>query len=503
METVLGIDLGTQSIKLIFYDYKAKKIVSHSSAPLTVHRKDDGSAEQSVEQWLTALKTCFLKTPKEVRETATAIGVSGQQHGLVALNEKNEPIHPVKLWCDTSTQREVDEIHNACGGNEKILDLAGNSILVGYTAPKIRWLKNNIPELYDTLRYILLPHDYINYVLTGQKVMEYGDASGTGMLDIRNRKWSPELLKAVDSETRIEEYLPSFASVDEFIGLTNHEFSIEYGIPEGTPVSAGGGDNMMAAIGTGNVTPGNLTMSLGSSGTVFAFSDKPVIDPKGHIAAFCSSTDGWLPLICTMNCTLGTELFRTSLGINLEDFENVIAKSEIGAGGIVTLPFFSGERTPNLPHAKGCLLGLTSENMAAGNILRSQIEAATYGLKFGLNELKTLGMTFNKLVLTGGGSNSALWRQIVSDVCELEITVLAQNEGAAFGAALQSLWVLLKETDPDLTIDAVTSEHLTKNFSACTSPVCDNFSTYRDGYQKYLEAVDFASALYFEPGTST
>ena len=204
-----------------------------------------------------------------------------------------------------------------------------------------------------------------------------------------------------------------------------------------------------------------------------------------------------------MNCTLGTELLRTSLGINLEDFENVIAKSDIGAGGIVTLPFFSGERTPNLPHAKGCLLGLTSENMAAGNILRSQIEAATYGLKFGLNELKTLGMTFNELVLTGGGSNSALWRQIVSDVCELEITVLAQNEGAAFGAALQALWVLLKETDPDLTIDAVTSEHLTKNFSACTSPVCDNFSTYRDGYQKYLEAVDFASALYFEPGTST
>ena len=198
METVLGIDLGTQSIKLVFYDYRSKQIVSQSSTPLTVMRRDDGTAEQRIEAWLEGLKICCEQIPKEVRATVTAIGVSGQQHGLVALNEQNCPIYPVKLWCDTSTQLEADEIHRACGGADQAIDLAGNPVLVGYTAPKIRWLKNNIPELYATMRHILLPHDYINYVLTGQKVMEYGDASGTGMLNISKREWSSDPLNAID-----------------------------------------------------------------------------------------------------------------------------------------------------------------------------------------------------------------------------------------------------------------------------------------------------------------
>ena len=499
MDTVLGIDLGTQSIKVVFYDYRSKQIVSQSSAPLTVMRRDDGTAEQRIEDWLEGLKICCEQIPKEVRATVTAIGVAGQQHGLVALNEQNCPIYPVKLWCDTSTQLEADEIHRACGGANKAIDLAGNPVLVGYTAPKIRWLKNNIPELYATMRHILLPHDYINYVLTGQKVMEYGDASGTGMLNISKREWSSDLLKAIDPDLKLEKYLPPFVKSDKFIGMTDREVSIEYGIPEGIPVSTGGGDNMMAAIGTGNVVSGRLTMSLGSSGTLFAFSDKAIIDPSGNIAAFCSSTDGWLPLMCTMNCTLGTEILRAALSVNLKDFDEVIAKSEVGSGGITTLPFFNGERTPNLPHAKGCVFGLTSENTNTGNLLRSQIESAAYGLKFGLNELMKLGVSGEKLILTGGGSKSAMWRQIVSDVFEVEIAVMQQKEGAAFGAALQALWVLLKENDPDLELASVTSEHLTEDPSTSTSPNKNNFSAYRDGYKRYGEAVEIVMDLYSKP----
>ena len=200
---------------------------------------------------------------------------------------------------------------------------------MGCTESKIRWLKNNLPQLYDALRSILLPHDCINCVLTSQKVMEFDDASGTDMLDIRSRGWSTEPLSAIDADTKMQKYLPPFVKSSEFIGGTNHQFSIKYGMPEGIPVAAGGDDNMMAAIGTGNVILGRLTIRLGSSGTVFVFSEKPIIDPEGNIAAFCSSTDGWLPLLCPMNCTLGTELLHAPLGVELDDFDKVIAKSEV------------------------------------------------------------------------------------------------------------------------------------------------------------------------------
>ena len=284
---------------------------------------------------------------------------------------------------------------------------------------KIRWLKNAHPKLYEKLDCILLPHDYLNFVLTGNKAMEYGDASGTGLLDIRTRRWNEPLLGAIDDSRSIGDCLPPLVEAGEFIGRVTDEAAERFGLPAGARVAAGGGDNMMGAIGTGNVRTGVVTMSLGTSGTLYAHSNEPVVDPKGNIAAFCGSTGGWLPLLCTMNCTFATELMRTPLEIDVDAFDTTLANVPAGADGLVCLPFFNGERTPNLPGAKASLVGLDAGNCTKGHWLRATVEGATFGLKFGLDELAGLGLAAESIVLTGGGANSTVWRQIVADVTGL------------------------------------------------------------------------------------
>jgi xylulokinase len=306
----------------------------------------------------------------------------------------------------------------------------GNFILPGYTASKIRWFSKEGGSLYDQLDCILLPHDYLNWYLTGERCMEAGDASGTGLLDIRTREWSCGMLEAVDSNRDLAECLPPLRTEPGVIGRVSAEAAQKTGLPEGIPVSTGGGDNMMGAIGTGNVSTGKVTMSLGTSGTVYAYSDQPVIDPKGEIAAFCSSNGGWLPLMCTMNCTVTTELMRGVLGASIADFEEQVSQSPRGAEGVTTLPFFNGERTPNLPRAKACIVGLDCRNTKRENLLRSALEGATFALRYGVDRLCELGIDNSEILLTGGGVGSAIWRQVVADVCGAPVTVLQQDEGA-------------------------------------------------------------------------
>ncbi len=496
MRTVLGIDLGTQSLKTLFYDYESRRVLAVASSPLDLVRDDRGTAEQDASWWLAALGDSLSKVPRELRASVAALGVSGQQHGLVALDAGGNVLVPVKLWCDTATQREADEITTAVGGPERCIALTGNTVVTGYTAPKIRWLKRHRPELYAKAALFLLPHDYLNWVLTGRACMEHGDASGTGLMDVRTRSWQPELLRAVDAERDLAACLPPFAAPDAFIGTITEACAQRFGLPAGVPVSAGGGDNMMAAIGTGNVTPGELTMSLGSSGTLYAYSDRPVIDPRGNIAAFCSSTGGWLPLLCTMNCTLATELMRASLGIELDEFDARIDAVPPGSDGLLVLPFFNGERTPNLPNARGSVLGLDARNSSAAHLLRATVEGATYALKFGLDELASLGLSAKEIILTGGGANSRAWRQIVADVSGLPIAVPAQEEGAAFGAALQALWALLRRTDPATSIRDVATSHVARNTAASAAPNARHTATYSAGYTTYQRAVAHISAFY-------
>jgi xylulokinase len=496
MNTVLGIDLGTQSLKTLFYDYESRRIAAAASAPLELIRDERGTAEQEASWWLDALGESLRQVPNEIRASVRAIGVSGQQHGLVALDAAGRVQIPVKLWCDTSTQTEVEEITAAVGGRERCIALTGNTMVTGYTAPKIRWFKKHHPELYAQARYFLLPHDYINFVLTGVLAMEHGDASGTGLMDIRTRTWSAQMLRAVDADRDLAACLPPFVEPDEFIGATTDECARRFGLPAGVPVSAGGGDNMMGAIGTGNLRPGTLTMSLGSSGTLYAYSDSAIVDPKGNIAAFCGSAGGWLPLLCTMNCTLATEVMRAPLGVPLAELDASIEAVAPGSEGLLVLPFFNGERTPNLPNARGSVLGLSTRTASKGHLLRATVEGATYALKFGIDELAGLGLTATEIVLTGGGAKSGAWRQIVADICGLPIAVLDQEEGASFGAALQALWVLERQTDPSLTVQRVAAAHLTRNEAAGTVPNTARAELYARGYAAYQRALAHIAPFY-------
>lgn len=493
MSTVLGIDLGTQSVKVVFYDYEARKSVAVASVPLDLCQTDDGVAEQQAQWWIDALRQALQQVEKGVRESAVAIGVSGQQHGFVPIDHSGEPLAAVKLWCDTSTGAECDVIMDAFGGAVACIEEVGNPILPGYTASKVRWFRDAHPERYAQMDTILLPHDYLNFYLTGERRMEAGDASGTGFMDVRKRQWSQKMLRAIDPDRDLRECLPEISIQNDATGTLLPPIARELGLTPGIPVSIGGGDNMMGAIGTGNIKSGVVTVSLGTSGTVFAYADEPVVDGKGNIAAFCSSTGGWLPLLCTMNCTVSTELMRNLVGADLASFESQVESAPRGSNGVMTVPFFNGERTPNLPNARGVVLGLDSRNTTQANLLRSAVEGATYALRFGFDEMRALGLSATEIVLTGGGVNSDTWRQVVADVFNTPVTVLKNNEGAAFGAALQAL-AMLEGNDVDL--GELTSKHLAKDPARCCDPRPSAVNFYNETYNDYQQAVEKVAALY-------
>jgi len=400
-----------------------------------------GHIEQDPQVWINAVDDTIRECLAQIgprKDEVNAIGVSGQQHGLVALNKESEVIRPAKLWCDTSTARQCDEFSREFGGTAGLVELAGNPILVGYTAPKILWLKQNEPANYAALHSILLPHDYINFWLTGEKRMEYGDASGTGLLDVRNRTWCKPLCDFIDP--RLESFLPKPESSRGVTGLLREKLRTQWGLASSPVVSAGGGDNMMGAIGTGNTREGVVTASLGTSGTLYSHAKAPVLDKEGDVAAFCDSTDGWLPLVCTMNVTVATELARQLFGWDHPGLDEALANTPAGAEGLLFLPYLNGERTPNLPNGRGLLHGLTTRNMNPAHIARAVTEGVTLGLAYGLKRLKQLGVTPSEIRLTGGGSNSALWRQICADVFGVPTVCLKSSEGAALGAAIQACW---------------------------------------------------------------
>jgi xylulokinase len=496
MRTVLGIDLGTQSLKLVCYDYDAMQLAAVTSAPLELDQDPTGKAEQDPAAWLTALQVALAEMPTAIRATVQAIGVSGQQHGLVAVDHSGRPLRAAKLWCDTTTAAQAEELMDRVGGRDHCITLSGNALVSGFTAPKILWLKQHEPERYAAMSGILLPHDYLNFVLTGVRAMEYGDASGTGLLDLRTRQWRRELLDALDSVRDLGDCLPPFVEPGACIGVTTAAAAERFGLPAGVPVAAGGGDNMMGAIGTGNVTPGRLTMSLGTSGTLYGYSSQPIIDPKGNIAAFCDSTGGWLPLLCTMNCTVATELMRAPLGVAVADIDAAIEPIAPGADGVLVLPFFNGERTPNMPRAKACVLGLDAGNTSRAHLLRATVEGATFALRFGIDELATLGLAADAIVLTGGGANSRVWRQIVADVSGLPVSMLRQNEGAGFGAALQALWSLKRLQRPACAIGEITSEHVAADAALGAAPDAARHAAYADVYRQYQRAVRQVTPLY-------
>ncbi len=441
-EFFIGIDSGTQGTKTILLDSESGEVLASASATYDlIAGLPAGHKEQHPAEWLAAARATIqavLEKSGIDRSRVRGIGVSAQQHGFVALDEKDRVIRPAKLWCDTSTHAECAEIIEKLGGLEKTIEAVGNGVPAGFTAPKILWLKNHEPENYMRLRSVLLPHDYINFWLTGSKRMECGDASGTALLDVRHRQWSQTAMAAIDPA--LADFFPPLIAADEIAGTLRREVADELGLSSEVIVSAGGGDNMMGAIGTGNVREGVVTVSLGTSGTIYACSEKPVIDPRGEVAAFCDSTGRWLPLVCTMNVTVATEMVRARFKLSHEELSQAAASAPAGNDGLMLIPFFEGERTPNVPDGTGVYFGLRQQTFDVAHFARAAMEGTSLGLNYGLVRLRELGITPREIRATGGGARSHVWRQILADVFNAEVVCVKNEEGAAFGAALQAIW---------------------------------------------------------------
>ncbi|MFI5338051.1 MAG: xylulokinase, partial [Opitutales bacterium] len=454
-----------------------------------------GHLEQHPQDWTAALDRVLRQVCAGLdRRRVRGLGVSGQQHGFVPLDAAGAVIRPAKLWCDTSTTAECALLTRRLGGPAAVLRATGLPFLPGYTAPKILWLKRHEPAHFRRLRHVLLPHDYLNFHLTGAFFMEPGDASGTALLDVRRRRWSPEALAAVDR--RLADFLPPLSDSAQPAGRLRPELARRYGLPADVLVSAGGGDNMMGAIGTGNVSPGIVTASFGTSGTIYACSRKPVVDPDGEIAAFCDSAGGWLPLLCTMNVTMVTELYRRLFRRDHSAMEQAIAATPAGAGGLLLLPYFDGERTPNLPHGRGVLYGLTRTNTTRGHQLRAAMEGVTFGLNHGLRRLAELGVRPREIRLTGGGAKSAAWRGIAADIFGVPVVKMAEDEGAALGAALQSAWCDQLQQGRKSSLAALCAHAVQVDATTRCEPDRRRHATYR-GLQEKHEALSRAMRPFF------
>ncbi|MGI8604013.1 MAG: xylulokinase [Verrucomicrobiales bacterium] len=489
MPLFLGLDSGTQSTKAVALDFESGDIAAQASAKHDlIAGLPPGHLEQHPNDWLRAVDAavagCLAQLGQRSREIR-AIGVSGQQHGLVALDANDQVVRPAKLWCDTSTAPECEILAGLFGGAAGLIAQTGNAIPPGFTAPKLLWLKRHEPENFARTTSVLLPHDYINFHLTGIKRMEYGDASGTGWFDVRRREWKPEILEAIDP--RVRDMLPPLGSSLQRHGVLRGDLRDRWELEGEVVVSAGGGDNMMGAIGTGNVRAGVVTASLGTSGTLFATAEKPVIDERGEVAAFCSSTDQWLPLVCTMNVTVLTEHVRKLFGWNHDRIEAEVTSVPAGAGGLLFLPYLTGERTPNLPQGRGVVHGLRMENLTPAHLARAAVEGVTIGLGYGLGRFAELGVEASEIRLTGGGSKSAAWRQICADVFGVPVVCLATAEGAALGAAIQAAAIWFHESGDPRSISAL-ADHLVKiDQSSRCLPQIENKSLYAELTEQFIK----------------
>jgi D-xylulose kinase len=436
---MLGVDCGTQSTKVVLRDPASGQVVAVGRAPHQLVERDDGTREQDPAWWIDALRSAVRDAVRGERFVIGGIGVSGQQHGLVCLDRSDRPVRAAKLWNDTTTAAECVELTEKLGGEQRLLELTGNLILPGYTAPKIAWLAAHEPDAYARTARMCPPHDYLNLWLTGAFVTEAGDASGTAYFDIRARRYSDAVLSAIDDARDWTNTLPPIAPSLSVVGTLRREAAESLGLEAGIPVSAGGGDNMCAAIGCDVLTEGPVAVSLGTSGTVFAYRSAPAVDPLGEAAAFCDSTGGWLPLAATLNCTSATEWARELFAMSHADVDNAITND--GAPGLAFLPYLSGERTPNRPKAAGVFVGLRSTHRRDA-LVHAVVEGVTFGLAYALDALRRTGVAPTAVTLIGGGAASDAWAQLCADVFEIPVMRPTIAEAAASGAARQAQWAI-------------------------------------------------------------
>ncbi len=494
---VIGIDSGTQSTRTLLVDGETGRVLaSHAVSYGLLPSGVPGQKEQDPATWVDGAMAGIdhvMRARSIDPRGVLAIGISGQQHGLVALDAGHRVIRPAKLWCDTTTAAQCDTLMARLGGRDQAIAMLGNLIPPGFTASKILWLKEREPGHYDRLATVLLPHDYLAWHLTGRAVMEYGDASGTGLLDVRTRTWCRQALDAIDPS--LSSKLPPLVHSRTPAGTLRPELAARWGMGPDVVIS-GSGDNMMGAIGTGSVRPGIVTASLGTSGTIYACADAPVVDPRGEVAAFCDATGRWLPLVCTMNVTVATEMVRRRFNLDHEAFAQAAASVDAGSDGLLLVPFFEGERTPNCPDGTGVFVGIRDATFDAPHMARAAIEGVTIGLNYGLGRLRELGIEPHEIRLTGGGSASPVWRQIVADVFGFPVVCPDGNEGAAFGAALHGLWVAGHARGRGIAIESIVDRFVRLDETTRAVPDAGRNATYKELQQLFNRlAADLGPAF--------
>ncbi|MGJ7516432.1 xylulokinase [Pseudomonas baetica] len=488
----LGIDCGTQGTKALVLDALSGQVLGQGAATHKMIIGANGRREQDTAQWLHAFTLATRRALLAANvdgQQILGIGVSGQQHGLVLLDDQGQVLRPAKLWCDTETTEQNNRLLKHLGGEEGSLERLGILIAPGYTVSKLLWTKEQHPEIFSRIARLLLPHDYLNFWLTGRACSEYGDASGTGYFNVRSRQWDVQLLRDIDPSGRLQAALPELIDAHATVGTVLPDIAEQLGINPQALVSSGGGDNMMGAIGTANIRPGAITMSLGSSGTVYAYADSPKVSADAAVATFCSSSGGWLPLICTMNLTNATGAIRELLELDIDQFNGLVAQSPIGAEGVCMLPFLNGERVPSLPHATGNLLGLTMTNLTRANLCRAVVEGTTFGLRYGLDLLRHNGLQSRSICLIGGGSNSPVWRQIVADIMDTPVICAEQSEAAALGAAIQAAWCTSRENGHEDSLADLCERCARLDAASETRPIAENVVASQQAYERYRQHV--------------
>lgn len=434
----LGLDVSTTGAKALLIDAKGN-VVSSATTALALSTPHPLWSEQDPLEWWEAMRLSVkaaLKKASLTGESVTAIGLTGQMHGLVLLDESGSVLRPAILWNDQRTGAQCDEIRSRLGF-ENLVRITGNNALTGFTAPKILWVQQNEPEIYAKVRHILLPKDYIRYCLTGEYAMDRAGGSGTILFDLQKRSWSEEVVAALGIPM---EWLPPTFEGPQVTGEVSSQASALTGLKLGTPVVAGGGDQAAGAVGVGAVEPGVISLALGTSGVVFATTESASIDPHGRLHAFCHALPGRWHLMGVMLSAAGSlQWYRDILApdVSFDDLLSPAEQIQAGSEGLLFLPYLTGERTPYPdPMARGAFVGLTVRHTQA-HMTRAVLEGVAFGLRDSFELIKAAGKVDARQVrISGGGARSQLWRQILADLLGAELVTVNTTEGAAFGAAL-------------------------------------------------------------------
>ena len=443
MALLLGIDVGTGGTRALVIDETGRIVASATSEHAPFASPQTGWAEQDPHDWWRAASEAVrtvLQAPGVSAGAIAAIGLSGQMHGSTLLDAHDEVVRPALLWCDQRTDEQCREITETIGA-ARLIELTLNPALTGFTLPKLLWVRQHEPSLWKEVRSVLLPKDYVRYRLTGYKATDVADASGTLLFDVGARRWSQEVCAAMDIDPLL---LPEAFESPQVTGSVSAIGAAETGLRPGTPVVAGGGDQAAGAVGMGIVRAGAVSATIGTSGVVFAATDRQALEPGGRIHTFCHAVPGrWHVMGVTLAAGLSLRWFRDHLCPSSGDgrdpygqMTDEAMKAPAGSDGVLWAPYLMGERTPHLdPHARAALVGLSGSH-TRGHVVRAVLEGVAFSLKDSFTLFEEMGVPLKSVRLGGGGARSAVWRQIQADVYGYPVEMVEAEEGAAYGAAL-------------------------------------------------------------------